>query len=508
MRIFTKSFLALALTIVCVGVAKAKSSLALPGLWSAGTKTDNVYSLTDYNGGSTWMGSDCTAYDYVWIKYSGHSGQINFAIVYDEFVQVGEHGDEYVQVEAPLSGSSGIIGIALDKTTTCTHGSKEGGHVGDVYAKNVRQVQIQSRGVASTLTIEGIYLGTAEEYLKEAEPAYSYVKDWTQAASYDMWHADETKNTYSISIVNNLLTVVNTNSKCHNDDNKEIDKEFWHVQYSVANNISTAVGSKYLIKLKIKATATENPEGETDIVWEFGDWGSTIEGHISVTNQWREISIPVVAPHTNCFLNLKTGNLYGTIEIEKVEVFLNERTIFVHEEGFSTYSPDKSINVDGIVNAYAAKYSGGKIVLTPVTEIPAGAGVIIEAAKGNYKVPVIESASALGSINELQVSYGTVAGNSSTIYALGKKSGVVGFVKVKSGVTIPAGKAYLVIPTPTPPSNAPDFIGFANENVTGVNEVKGQKKEGRSEYFNLAGQRVAQPTKGLYIVNGKKVILK
>ena len=26
--------------------------------------------------------------------------------------------------------------------------------------------------------------------------------------------------------------------------------------------------------------------------------------------------------------------------------------------------------------------------------------------------------------------------------------------------------------------------------------------------YNLAGQRVAQPTKGLYIVNGKKVIIK
>ena len=107
--------------------------------------------------------------------------------------------------------------------------------------------------------------------------------------------------------------------------------------------------------------------------------------------------------------------------------------------------------------------------------------------------------------NELLVSNGSITGNSSTIYALGKKNDVVGFMKVKNGTKIPAGKAYLVIP---PTVGALDFIGFADEDVTGVNEVKGQKKEGRSEYFNLAGQRVAQPTKGLYIVNGKKVILK
>lgn len=29
-----------------------------------------------------------------------------------------------------------------------------------------------------------------------------------------------------------------------------------------------------------------------------------------------------------------------------------------------------------------------------------------------------------------------------------------------------------------------------------------------SQYFNLAGQRIAQPTKGLYIVNGKTYLVK
>ena len=35
-----------------------------------------------------------------------------------------------------------------------------------------------------------------------------------------------------------------------------------------------------------------------------------------------------------------------------------------------------------------------------------------------------------------------------------------------------------------------------------------QSKAAANEYFNLAGQRVAQPTKGLYIVNGKTVVIK
>ena len=33
-------------------------------------------------------------------------------------------------------------------------------------------------------------------------------------------------------------------------------------------------------------------------------------------------------------------------------------------------------------------------------------------------------------------------------------------------------------------------------------------EEVRGEYYNLAGQRAVNPKKGLYIVNGKKVIIK
>ena len=44
-------------------------------------------------------------------------------------------------------------------------------------------------------------------------------------------------------------------------------------------------------------------------------------------------------------------------------------------------------------------------------------------------------------------------------------------------------------------------------NATGIEKVSGFKFQvSSSEFYNLAGQRVAHPTKGLYIVNGKKVI--
>lgn len=76
-----------------------------------------------------------------------------------------------------------------------------------------------------------------------------------------------------------------------------------------------------------------------------------------------------------------------------------------------------------------------------------------------------------------------------------------------SGVTVGQYKAYITLTgIGKATARGLDFIG-SDEETTGINEVSSQKAE-NAEYFNLAGQRVTQPTKGLYIVNGKKVIIK
>ena len=73
--------------------------------------------------------------------------------------------------------------------------------------------------------------------------------------------------------------------------------------------------------------------------------------------------------------------------------------------------------------------------------------------------------------------------------------------KGSSTATIKSFRAYL-----TDVSGARE-ITFEDE-TTGLTDVSSKMSDGRGECFNLAGQRVAQPTKGLYIVNGKKVIVK
>lgn len=59
------------------------------------------------------------------------------------------------------------------------------------------------------------------------------------------------------------------------------------------------------------------------------------------------------------------------------------------------------------------------------------------------------------------------------------------------------------------PAPAPQFIGFAGE-TTDIEEVRGQMEDGREVYYDLNGRRLmSKPTKkGIYIHNGKKVVIK
>ena len=74
--------------------------------------------------------------------------------------------------------------------------------------------------------------------------------------------------------------------------------------------------------------------------------------------------------------------------------------------------------------------------------------------------------------------------------------------KVNSTVTLAPFRAYFTIPSGAA-RIALSFDGVA----TGI-ETLNQSPLNVNQYFDLQGRRVAQPTKGLYIVNGKKVMVK
>ena len=88
---------------------------------------------------------------------------------------------------------------------------------------------------------------------------------------------------------------------------------------------------------------------------------------------------------------------------------------------------------------------------------------------------------------------------------LSKENDVMGFYKAAvAGTKVAAGKAYL--PVATADAAKGIKVVFDGE-TTGISTVKGDNVKDNTIY-NLNGQRVAAPAKGLYIMNGKKFIVK
>ena len=145
------------------------------------------------------------------------------------------------------------------------------------------------------------------------------------------------------------------------------------------------------------------------------------------------------------------------------------------------------------------------ISIQSVSVVPANTPIIIKTtAQGTtVSVPVTEEAADdVASINKLVAGDGTTDATPGTYtyYYIASDQ----FHRATSG-TLTSGKAYLKLETAT---LARDIYGFdEGGETTAINKVEAKKVE-NGVYYNLAGQQVAQPTKGLYIVNGKKVVLK
>ncbi len=192
-----------------------------------------------------------------------------------------------------------------------------------------------------------------------------------------------------------------------------------------------------------------------------------------------------------------------------------ERTI--SSDKYATFSSDYAVAIPaGITASYATGVENGNISLTNFSKgIPANTGALLYGGAGTYPfTPASETDEVSG--NKFVAGTGTSVSQTTTIdkvdytnfiltnKTVDNESAPLKFYKINSAkIVVPTGKAYLQIPTAS--VGAREFFWFGEttgiDAVEKVNAVKGQ-------YFNLAGQRVAQPTKGLYIVNGKKVVIK
>ena len=91
-------------------------------------------------------------------------------------------------------------------------------------------------------------------------------------------------------------------------------------------------------------------------------------------------------------------------------------------------------------------------------------------------------------------------------YVLANEGGTLGFYKLNSYTKLAPFKAYIQLVKNT---GAPSFLAFdnTNNNATAIDSTETPETI-PAQVYDLQGRRVLQPTKGFYIINGKKVIVK
>lgn len=200
--------------------------------------------------------------------------------------------------------------------------------------------------------------------------------------------------------------------------------------------------------------------------------------------------------------NWNQGCFWGITEISLV----NTHTLSVGESGYATLMLGYNATIPADATCYAAAVEGDKAKLTAIEDaLAANTPVLVQAAEGDYVFEPVDYASAVEG-NELAGSLSAkdiIPATGTICYVLAQPEGKdVAFYQVEmDGVKFAckANKAYL----PVVGSSAAR-ISFDFGTETGIAETESGNL--KTEMYDLSGRRVQSAQKGIFIVNGKKVI--
>ena len=206
----------------------------------------------------------------------------------------------------------------------------------------------------------------------------------------------------------------------------------------------------------------------------------------------------------------------GALQISSIEVVCPPSyTLSVSDAGWATMFLGFDAEIVYGAKAYIVKTEGvsaDKVTLTEITgTIPANTGVIVKAEQGVYEFNY--SAENVADVTGNLLSGSAYDKNiEEEAYVLSNVGGVVGLYKAEmnqlegTAWLNNANKAYL--PASAVPNKTAEFYGFDWDGTTGIDEIT-ENREQSTVIYDLTGRRVEAITApGIYIVNGKKTLVK
>ena len=182
--------------------------------------------------------------------------------------------------------------------------------------------------------------------------------------------------------------------------------------------------------------------------------------------------------------------------------------------GYGTLYTPVALSLPEGVAAYAGTLNDAQdeLTLTEVEAIPANTGVVLYRAEGseetNHELEITTGVAPVASDFVGSVATTAKNGNPFTLQTHESSTGVA--FKLFTGTNITGFKAYLDLTTESTAEARAVRIRFAGEDdnegdlETGIESVAGGQQP--AAIYDLQGRRVMNPTKGMYIIDGKKVI--
>lgn len=496
---------------------------AVTSSWAATEYTFNCYSSTDY-----WSTSSGTV-----TSVKDASASTDFSVVFAKVGSNSNNGCSGTTIEAgyiKLSKGNTLTISSLTKTfvsativfTDKNYGPAKNASWTDYFTANVgtltkvSDTEFQWSGDAvSSLTLTNVKTGSSDLDMR----VKTIVINTTQT----------TKTTVNAATSDNTFYLYNDNASPALSGTaatlvtfKDNGKDICTMSGSMKNGSSnfTIGGNNYkVIKAGKGNTYTITPKpgvtiNSATVYFTSNDGTNTVKittGGVQTESNGSGGDVKSVAIVGNVFtIDDESANSEARIVVEVNYDQAENVDVKVSSAGYATLYYDKNLTVPTGVTAYKAAISGSNIELTDIGDlIPANTGVILKADAGKYTfVTTTADASAVdvsGNILSGTTSATTKAALGGTVFTLGQDAlGVVG-LRNYTGTDI---RAYCAYSTDAGLSAlGREFYPFdGDDDVTAIKNVKVGTED--NIYYDLQGRRVLYPKKGLYIVNGKKVIIK
>jgi len=231
-----------------------------------------------------------------------------------------------------------------------------------------------------------------------------------------------------------------------------------------------------------------------------------------------QVSTGTFTPHINNIEMTEYNSTTQTATKYKPEAVTYNCTVNINATvttlGYASFSWPRALDFtnSGLTAFIAKDCNGQSIQLHEVTKVPANTGLILKGIAGSENTYSLETTDeeTLDDVSSNQLT-GTASGaytvEGENIYVLSNlDDGTPGFYNANEGIHVGQYKAYLAYTGDIPARTGLTFD--EGDAATGIESCKQEEGKGSLLFYDLQGRNVNQPQKGVYVSNGRKVIVK